>query len=121
MSLTVSNTYGKVKTVDKTFEVSSTLRVGMSIAPRAATLGTLINFQARAPEARFFEWNTGDGAPTINGTIDNITHIYKKTGIYSVTLTVKNGDGTEINTIERKVYITDTNTPFALIEVKNSE
>lgn len=45
--------------------------------------------------------------------------MYKKTGIYSVTLTVKNADGSESNTIERKVYVTDTNSPFALIDVRN--
>lgn len=46
-------------------------------------------------------------------------HIYKKTGIYSATLSVKNGDGSEQNTITRKIYITDTDNPFALIDVKN--
>lgn len=58
--------------------------------------------------------------PSINGTSDSIEHIYKKTGIYPLTLTVRNADGSETNMIERKVYVTDTNNPFSLIDVTNS-
>lgn len=120
VSLTVANKYGKVKTVDKTFDVSSTLSVNMNIVPRAAPIGSLVSFQAIAPKAAFFEWNPGDGSAPVNGQMDNIDHIYKKTGIYSATLTVKNFDGSETNSITRKVYVTDSNTPFALIDVKNA-
>ena len=70
--------------------------------------------------ATFFEWNLGDGSPPVNGQMDSIVHTYKKTGIYSITLSVKNADGSETNFIERKVYVTDTNNPFALIEVGNA-
>jgi len=79
-----------------------------------------VSFQAKAPKAAFYEWNTGDGSPTVNGTSDGIDHIYQKTGIYSVTLQVKSADGSESNTIERKVYMTDANSPFSLIQVSNS-
>ena len=106
--------------MDKTFDVTSTLTVDVNITPRAAPIGTTVNFQARSPEARFFEWNPGDGSPATNGTTDNISHAYKKTGIYSSTLTVKNADGSESNTIERKIYVTDTNSPFALIDLRGS-
>ncbi len=33
---------------------------------------------------------------------------------------MKNGDGSEENSISRKIYITDTDRPFALIDVKSS-
>lgn len=120
VSLTVANLYGKIKTVEKTFDVTSTLSVWLNIVPRAAPLGTRVSFQAKAPKAAFYEWNTGDGSPTVNGTSDGIDHIYQKTGIYSVTLQVKSADGSESNTIERKVYVTDANSPFSLIQVSNS-
>jgi PKD repeat protein len=120
VSLTVANAFGKVTTIDKTFDVVSTLTVGMNISPRAAPIGSLISFQARSPQARFYEWNAGDGSPSVNGTSDYIQHIYKKTGVYSATLTVKNGDGSEENRISRKIYITDTDSPFALIDIKNT-
>lgn len=119
-SLSVMNKYGKVKTVEKNFTVDSTLSVNMNIVPRAAPLGTMVSFQAISPKAAFYEWNPGDGSPSINGQMDNIDHIYKKTGIYSATLTVKNFDGSETNSISRKVYVTDTSNPFALIDVKNA-
>jgi PKD repeat protein len=120
VSLTVSNAYGKVSTVDKNFDVSSTLTVGMNITPRATPIGNVVSFQARSPQARFYEWNLGDGSPTINGTTDFVQNNYKKTWVYAATLTVKNSDGSEENRITRKIYITDTDKPFALIEIKNS-
>lgn len=116
----MTNKYGKVKTVDKTFSVASTLSVNMNIVPRAAPIGTLVSFQAISPKAVFYEWNLGDGSPAVNGQMDSIEHIYKKTGIYTAILTVKNIDGSETNTIERKVYVTDTNSPFALIDIENA-
>lgn len=120
VSLTVTNPFGKVATVDKKFDVTSTLTIWVNITPRAAPIGSMISFQARSPQARFFEWNLGDWSPSINWTTDFIQNIYKRTGIYTATLNVKNGDGTEENTISRKIYITDTDSPFALIDIKSS-
>lgn len=120
VSLTITNAFGKVSTVDKTFNVTSTLTIWVNITPRAAPIGSMISFQARSPQARFYEWNLGDGSPTINWTTDFIQNVYKKTGIYTATLNVKNGDGSEENTIWRKIYITDTDSPFALIDIKSS-
>ncbi len=120
VSLTIANPYGKVSTVDKSFDVTSTLTVDMNITPRAAPIGTTVSFQARSKEARFFEWNPGDGSPAINGTTDNISHVYKKTGVYTASLTVKNSDGSASNTMTRTVYVTDTDSPFALIDLRGS-
>ena len=120
VKLTVSNAYGKITTVEKTFIVNSTLAVNMNIVPRAAPIGTVVSFQGISPRAAFYEWNPWDGSPAVNGQMDSIDHIYKKTGVYSALLTVKNNDGSEVNSIERKVYVTDANNPFALIEVKNA-
>ena len=100
--------------------MNSTLAVNMNIVPRAAPIGTVVSFQGISPRAAFYEWNPGDGSPAVNGQMDSIDHIYKKTGVYSALLTVKNNDGSEVNSIERKVYVTDANNPFALIEVKNA-
>jgi PKD repeat protein len=120
VSLTVSNSYGKVSTVDKKFDITSTLTVGMNISPRATPIGSMVSFQARSPQAGFYEWDVGDGSPSINGTIDSIQHVYKKTGIYSATLSVKNSDWSEENKITRKIYITDTDKPYALIDIKTN-
>lgn len=119
VSLTVSNKYGKITTVERSFDVISTLAVSINIVPRAAPIWTMVSLQGISPRSAFYEWNLWDGSPSINGQMDNIDHIYRKTGVYSVTLTVKNIDGSEVNTIERKVYVTDSNTPYALIDIKN--
>lgn len=120
VSLSVTNKYGKITTVDKQFTVASTLSVNLNIVPRAAPIGTLVTFQAISPKAIFYEWNPGDGSPATNWQMNSIEHVYKKTGIYTASLTVKNRDESEVNRIERKVYVTDTNSPFALIDVGNS-
>jgi PKD repeat protein len=120
VSLTVANAYGKVTTIDKTFDVTSLLTVWVNITPRAAPINTPITLQARSPQASFFEWNLWDGSPPINGTSDSITHIYNKTGIYTVNLRVKNANGSEENFITRTVYITDTDSPFSLIDINNN-
>lgn len=119
VSLTVSNIYGKISTIDKDIQVLSTLTVALNIVPRAAPINTSISMQARSPKAAFYEWNTWDGTPPSNGTSDHIDHVYQKTGIYTVTLNVKNIDGSESNSITQKVYVTDTSSPFALIDIKN--
>lgn len=119
VSVVVSNVYGKVTTVDKTFEVTSTLTLSLNVVPRAAPINTNVSFQARSPKASFYEWNVGDGSPLIQGVSDNIEHIYKKTWVYTVSLTVRSADQTESNTTEQKVYVTDTNSPFALIDIRN--
>ncbi len=120
VSLNLTNGFGKVSSMDKNFDVTSTLTVWINISPRAAPIGSMINFQARSPQARFYEWSLWDGSPTINGTADFIQNIYKKTGVYTASLSVRNGDGSEENHISRKIYITDTNSPFALIDIKSS-
>ncbi len=78
-----------------------------------------MNFIAKAENAAIYEWNMGDGSAPVNGTKKIVQHTYKQTGVYRVTLTVKNADGNESNQITRTVYATDTNTPFANITVSN--
>jgi PKD repeat protein len=119
VSLTVANSYGKVTTIDKNFDVTSLLHVGVNVTPRVAPIGSTITFQARSPNAKFFEWNLWDGSPAINGTTSSVQYAYKKTGIYTITLTVKWIDGSEQNTISRNVYVTDTDKPYALIDISD--
>jgi PKD repeat protein len=78
-----------------------------------------VNFIAQSEHADFFEWNMGDGSPITTGNKKIIQHIYQKTGVYDVTLTVSSAKWWESNQIHRRVFVTDTNTPFALINVNN--
>lgn len=120
VTVTVVNKYGKVTEEKKQFGVDSTLTVWLNITPRAAPISTTVNMRARSPNASFFEWNFWDGTPAINGTNDTTEHQYKKTGIYTVGLVVKNDDGSESNSVTRNVYVTDADKPFALIDIKNN-
>ncbi len=46
-----------------------------------------------------------------------MSHIYKKSGTYTVNLTVR-GRNTENTSISRKVYVMDSTQPFAIITLK---
>ncbi len=120
LALTVANAYGKVTTVERPFEVTSLLSANILISPRVAPLGTIVNFIAQSEHADFFEWNMGDGSPITTGNKKVVQHIYQKTGTYDVTLTVSSAKWGESNQIRRRVYVTDTNAPFAMINISNS-
>ncbi len=119
ISLTVANIYGKVTTVEKTFEVVSLLSVWLVITPEVGPLWTTVSFIARSENASFYEWNMWDGSAPKSGNKKVIQHIFDKTGVYKVTLVVKNKDWTESNQIARTIYATDAWSPFANIYVSN--
>jgi PKD repeat protein len=56
----------------------------------------------------------------ISGTDRTIQHIYKQSGTYEVRLNVNRDAGSETNSITRKVYVTETDSPFAVIEGTNA-
>lgn len=62
----------------------------------------------------------GDGTPVTSGTSRAIQHTYKQSGTYTITMNVNREGGTETNTISRKVYVSDTESPFAIIDATNS-
>jgi len=47
-----------------------------------------------------------------------VSHTYKKSGTFDVTLVVRGANAGGQNTISRKVYVTEANAPFALIGLK---
>ncbi len=120
IAVTVANQYGKVTTVERNFDVTSILSANMLITPRVAPLGTIVNFVAQSENGDFFEWNMGDGSPAKTGNKRIVQHMYQKTGIYEVTLTVSSAKWTETNQIKRRVYVTDTNSPFSMIGISNA-
>ena len=120
ISLTVANVYGKVKNIEKTFDISSVLDISLSVSPQVAPLWTPLTFIGRSSHADFFEWNFWDSSPLISGDTRVTQHIFKKTGIYDVNVTVRKNGSDETNTIRRKVYVTDTESPYAVIEANNS-
>jgi PKD repeat protein len=53
--------------------------------------GGYIKFVASAPSAKIYEWDFGDGSKE-NGSSGKIDHVYAKSGIYNVKLTVRDSD-----------------------------
>jgi PKD repeat protein len=86
--VTVANTYGKITTVEKEFEVVSTLAVNMIITPKVVQRGSTVSIIGQSANAEFFEWNMGDGTQAINGTSRSVQHVYKQSGVYNIVLTV---------------------------------
>lgn len=119
VSLTVSNSYGKISTLEKEFTVTSLLSANILITPRVAPIWTPINFIAQSEKGNFFEWDMGDGSPIVTGSKKIIQHVYQKTGTYEVVLKVSTAQWNESNEIRRKIYVTDTNSPFSMIQVSN--
>lgn len=119
VSLTVSNSYGKVATVTKTFTIESILSVDMLATPQVAPIETPLTFVARSESADFYEWNFWDGTPTISGGSKVVQHSFQKTGNYTITLTVSSKQWGKTNQTQKKVYITDANNPYSIITVSN--
>ncbi len=120
VSVSVSNVYGKIAVAESQFDVTSTLSVNIISTPKVVKRGEPITLIGQSGNAEIFEWNMGDGTPAINGTSRSTSHIFKQSGTYDVRLTVSRDNGTETNSISRKVYVTDADSPFAIIEASNS-
>ncbi len=117
ITLEVSNKEGKTIISNKDVNIDSLLSIPIfTISPKIAQAGTPISITAESKEAQTFEWQFGDGE-TDTSTSGKLTHIYKKSGTYSVTLTVR-GSNSDSNSISRKVYVMDGDNPFAIITLK---
>ena len=82
-------------------------------------VGDTISLIAQSPNAQFFTWNLGDGSPQKSGDTRVIQHSYKTTGNYNVTLTLQ-GEGNSTTHITRRVYVSDMDSPLAIINFSNS-
>jgi PKD repeat protein len=117
VSLSLTNAYGKTKTITKDITIDSILSIDMDISPRAAPLGSIVAFDAVSPGAYFYTWKYGDGESSA-GTQSSSRHIYKKSGIYDMSVSVTDQDGKTSNTLTRKVYVTNVDEPFAIFDIR---
>lgn len=118
IGLDITNEQGKTSTIRKDVDVTSLLSVKLSMTPKIASIGTPVNFIAESQEANVFEWSFGDGGTQEITSEGRVSHTYKKSGTYDVTLTVRGANAGGQNSITRKVYVTEANAPFALIGLK---
>lgn len=119
ISVTVSNQYGKIATAEQKFSVTSVLSGNMLITPQVTQVGKSVTFIAQAKNAQFYTWNMGDGSPQKAGNARTIQHTFERTGVYNVSLILQGADNTT-TTIGRKVYVTDMDSPFAVIDFSNA-
>lgn len=117
VELEVISPNGLVATSTKKIIIDSLLGADLKIAQKIVRVGDPMLFVANAPEAKIFVWNFGDGVTTNPVPDSKMTHVYNRSGIYTVRLTIR-ADNTGIaNTISRVVYVGDAETPVPLISI----
>lgn len=119
VSVTIANKYGKIATAEQKFSVNSILAGNLLVTPQVVKVNDPISFIAQSPNARFFTWNLGDGSPQKAGNARVIQHSYKTTGTYNVSLTLQD-EGNTTTTISRRVYVSDMDSPLAIIDFSNA-
>jgi len=97
--------------------VDSILSVELFAFPRVTARENTIRLVAQSPEARFYEWDFGDGEKKWSKD-SKITHKYKKSWVFTVRLKVIDKEDRE-NTFQKNVYIWESNAPLAFISIKN--
>ncbi|NDK08191.1 PKD domain-containing protein, partial [Candidatus Gracilibacteria bacterium] len=96
-------------------KIESILSVSFDATPLVIKRNSSIKFIGASKEAKFYRWDFGDGLS--EGLQKNeISHTYTKSGIFTVKLEVSDEMG-NINTFSRNVYVSDSQYPFALIDV----
>ncbi len=96
-------------------DIDSILSVDMYAFPRVIQRDGFIRFVAESPEAELYEWDFWDGKQT-GWSIDKTTHTYDKSGSFDVKLTVSDKENNS-NTFTRTVYVSDSDTPLAFIDL----
>ena len=95
--------------------VKSTLSVDFAMYPRVIQREKFIKLVANSLEAKFYEWDFGDGEKKA-WSKDTLNHIYNKSGIFTVKLTVRGRDNS-VNTHSKLVYVGDSKNPVAVINI----
>ncbi len=99
-------------------QIVSILSVDYFVFPRVAQRNTAVRFVTESPEAKFYEWDFWDWKK-IWWKEWNISHIFKKSWVYSVNLKVIDTNDIQ-NTQSKNVYIWDSDSPFSFISVLDS-
>ena len=101
----LGTTYGYDNTVTTAAAAATAPVASMSVSPTTPTPGSSVTFDASAstggngPAITDYEWNFGDGTPVDDvGASTGVQHTYASRGVYTVTLTVNNGAGSDSTT-----------------------
>jgi len=99
-------------------DIKSILSVEFFAFPRVAQREKTVRFVSSSPEAKFYEWDFGDWV-TKWWKDENMSHVYKKSGIFNVKLKVRDVNDNS-NWFSKNVYIGESNRPYSFITVTDS-
>lgn len=117
VKLTVIDQYGKSSTIEKEFDIKSTIRPKIFINPTATARWNQVNFVAQTNKnVLWYERDFGNG---VKRTVQerNTSLIYQMIGVYKVILKVNNGS--ETNEISSLVFIGEKDSPIPWYSVEN--
>lgn len=115
LNLEVTDPDGITTTKKDTIEINSVLGVEVVAFPRVIKRNGFIKFVAESKNAEVFEWDFADGK-SHGGNDSTISHTFEKSGTFDVKVTVYDKDNNK-NTYTRTVYVSQSQSPFALIDV----
>lgn len=117
--LTLTDSYGKITTLERDIEVKSSLRPIILSNPRATSWGNTVRFLVTAnADIINYEWDFGDAYKEI---VQNKTtnHIFKKAWVYQVKLTATDKRWNK-NSVTSPVFIWEKDYPIGSYSVVNS-
>lgn len=115
--LTISDKYGKISKIEKEITIDSTIRPEIEISPVATYRWQEINFTVKSNEAILnYQRDFGDWDKRIV-QVANISHVYKKTWVYRVTLSVDAANGNK-NEVSSFVFVGEKDFPVAWYVIK---
>ena len=121
----LGTTYGYDYTVTTAAAQATAPVASLSVSPAIPAPGSSVTFDASAstggngPAVNDYQWNFGDGTPIDDvGASSSVQHTYASRGVYTVTLTVTNGAGsdstTQIVTVDDPPTAAFTSSPAAV-------
>ncbi len=85
--------------------------------PEVAKRGAKVLFSVTAPRATTYEWKIGSNDP-VRTENNRFVTTFPTSGTFAVSVTVTDVDG-DTNTATGKVYITEDDQPFSVIDIKS--
>ncbi len=85
--------------------------------PEVAKRGAKVLLSVTAPGAKAYEWKIGTNDP-VRTESNRFTTSFPLSGIFPITIVVTDADG-NTNSATGKIYITEDNQPFSILDIKS--
>jgi PKD repeat protein len=115
VELQVTDNEGKKSSFRKTINIKSLLSIQLNIRPQVVKRGENVLLIATAPNTTIYEWSIGTKESVVTQSGRYGTK-FDAAGTYPLTLKVTDSAG-NTNSIQRKIYVTDGDAPFAVIQM----